>query len=146
MNMLCVRVVPIVALAALVAGTALLLHPSVPAIGAATLTGFDGSMLHGIEYGAHSAVFFAMTWLTLVVSPCHGSTRAAVITSVIAWALLSEYAQRWIPHRSVDPGDAACNLLGIAAAFWLVRKRPAQKTIAASSSESVAGAGSHRKH
>jgi hypothetical protein len=133
------RILPIASLAVLATGTAMLLHPSMPAVGAAVLTGFDRTARQWIEFGAHVAVFFAMTALVLAITQGGGSSTATAILLSIAWAVASEYAQAWVPQRSVDMRDAACNLAGVAAAVWLMRKRPHQKTIAASSSSPIAG-------
>jgi hypothetical protein len=128
------RILQISSLLALAAGTTLLLHPSLPVIGTAVIGGLGATIRKSVEFAAHAAVLFVMTALLLAAMPRSVLTTTTTLLSLVAFSILSEAAQSWMPHRSVDSRDALCNLAGVGVAAWLALKPNSQKTIAARSS------------
>lgn len=119
------------------AGTVLLLHPEVPALGRRLLGAFGPELRSSAEYGAHVAIFLLLTLTS-------GRSRFAQkfpwrwVAMNLAFAMLAEAAQLFVPTRGVNVWDAACNGVGVMAGSRLAMWGPYQRRIAASSSPSPA--------
>ena len=121
-------------LAAVGAGSFLLLHPDPYALNAFTRAA-GGAGMKG--YPMHLAAYAGLAGLAAVLRPRTGrragDSAAAKRFDALAWPLFlaahglgTEALQAFVPSRTVDPWDALCNVAGVACgwaagAIWVRR-------------------------
>jgi VanZ family protein len=77
------------------------------------------SAVHFAEF----AILFALWRWAL------GPRRAPIAAAIaLAWAILDEVHQSWVPGRDADPIDVLVDAAGIAAAWWLLARRDRRAT------------------
>ena len=105
------------AVVALCGGTTLLLHPSVPRL-LRVLRDWGSPLANTIfGYGAHATAYLVMTFAVLSIATRYGRrSEIGAVAALMIHGILTETAQRGIPHRTWDPLDLLTNLVCVCVA------------------------------
>ena len=120
-----------VAIAALCAGTTLLLHPSVPGLLRVLRDWGSTRAITIFGYGAHATAYLVMTVAILsIATRCGRRAEDAAVAILLMHGILTETAQLAIPHRTWDPLDLLANLVSVlvAGGVWRLSMKPVHPT------------------
>jgi VanZ family protein len=96
----------------------------------------------GLDKVGHFLVLGGLSLFAVAFFGRHRGLRVVLVLGVLS--ALEEASQAWFPARTVDAGDLAANLLGIALGGWLAAHLTRGQSPSAAAPAPAAGAGPRR--